>query len=250
MGRALWAASLIALSMMVSPALAQPTPTGAASATPTSSAAATGLPAVRHLVYQFGYNTKAASEGDGTGTTTFDITGLAADGGMTVNATDDWWMAVHPKQTHTCEVYADGGVTCSQAPYAISAIQIALEPMLGRDYFKALSAGPTSTWKQTYKVRATFAPGANVGFAGQVYTWNCEYTLTGKGTSPEQPPLILIHANGQMKQQGGHYLIAQQKANILFDPRLEMPVYVDELITFIPRLSINSYSIELKLIKY
>jgi hypothetical protein len=206
------------------------------------------LPAVRHLVYRFGYNTKATKEGTGTGTTTIDIVGLASDGGMTINATDNWWNTVRPRQTYTCEVYANGGVNCPQRPNALSPIQIAVVPLLGRAYFSALSAAPTSTWKQNYKVTATFFPSATSGFAGQLYTWNCAYTLEGKGTSGSSP-LILIHSDGSMKQQGGRYITVNQKANLLYDPRIKMPVFIDESITFVPQLSVNKYTIQLKLIR-
>lgn len=245
------AAFTIAAMLTVAPALAQQTPTTTGPA-PEATPAAAGLPAVRHLVYRFGYNTKATKEGTGTGTTTIDIVGLAKDGGMTVTATDNWWNTARPRQSFTCEVYPNGGVTCAKPPYSLSPIQVAIVPLLGQNYFAALAAGPNSTWKQNYNVRATFFPSASAGFAGQVYTWNCAYTLTGKGTVPNGSsgaPLVVIHSNGAMKQQGGRYITVNQKANILFDPHLRMPVYVDELITFVPRLSINSYTIELKLIR-
>jgi hypothetical protein len=70
MNKLLPATVLTGAMLAAAPALAQQT--------------ATGLPTVRHLVYQFGYNTKAAKSGTGTGTTTIDIVGLAKDGGMTV----------------------------------------------------------------------------------------------------------------------------------------------------------------------
>ncbi len=38
-----------------------------------------------HLVYEFGYNTKVASSGNGTGTTTIDIGGTAPDGGVMIS---------------------------------------------------------------------------------------------------------------------------------------------------------------------
>jgi hypothetical protein len=235
--------------LAASPVSAQQTPPTSGSAAPAASPAAAGLPTVRHLVYQFGYNTKAASEGTGTGTTTIDITGLAADGGMTVTATDDWWNTVNPRQTYTCEVYSSGGVTCAQPPYALSPIQLAVVPLLGRDYFASLSQGPTSSWKQNYNVKATFDPSGSTGFAGEVTTWNCAYTLTGKGTVPNGAPLILIQADGAMKQQGGRDLTVNQKAGIVFDPRIQMPVLVDEELNLVPRLSINRYTVELKLIR-
>lgn len=224
------------------PALEQQTP-----APPAPAAAAP--PAVRHLVYRFGYNTKAADSGTGTGTTTIDIGGVASDGGLTVTATDDWWNTVKPRQSFTCELYSSGSVTCAQAPYAISPIQIAIVPLLGQSYFAALSAGSNASWKQSNEVRATFFPGATSGFAGQVYTWKCDYTLTGKGTVPDSAPLIFVQSDGAMKQQGGRSITVNQKANIAFDPRIQVPVFIDEEITFIPRLSINRYTIQLKLIK-
>ncbi|MBV8530086.1 MAG: hypothetical protein JO104_02115 [Candidatus Eremiobacteraeota bacterium] len=249
MKASLTAAFAIAGVLAVSPVQAQQTPGSSGPAAPAATSAAAGLPAVRHLVYRFGYNTKAASEGTGTGTTTIDIGGLAIDGGMTVTATDDWWNTVNPRQSYTCEVYPDGGVTCAQPPNAISPIQLAVVPLLGQAYFTALSSGPSSSWKQSYTIRATFDPSGSTGFAGEVNAWNCAYTLTGKGTVPNAAPLILIHSEGAMKEQGGRYITINQKASILFDPRIKMPVFVDEELNLVPRLSVDRYTLELKLIK-
>lgn len=229
------------------PAAAQQAPTASGAAAEAASSAAAALPAVRHLVYQFGYNTKAASEGTGTGTTTIDITGMAADGGMTVSATDDWWNTVNPRQTYTCEVYPSGAVTCAQPPYALSPIQLAVVPLLGQTYFSALSGNPNSTWKQNYNIRATFDPSGSTGFAGEVNTWSSAYTLTGKGTVPNGAPLLLVHSDGMMKEQGGRAITVNQKANILFDPRIKMPVYVDEALNLVPRFGVDQYTVELKL---
>ena len=76
-------------------------------------------PLIRHLVYQFGFNTKAASAGTGTGTTTVDIYGPTADGGLLISGQDFWWNTVRPRATNTCEVYPNGSVDCKDAPYAI-----------------------------------------------------------------------------------------------------------------------------------
>lgn len=240
------AAFIIGASLAAAPAPAQAPASGSS-----ANAAASGLPAVRHLVYRFGYNTPATKSGTGTGTTTIDIEGLAPDGGMTVKATDDWWNTVRPRQTYTCEVYANGGVTCPHPPNAISPIQIAIVPLLGQHYFSALSAGANATWHQQYSVKATFAPSASGGFAGQVYTWNCAFALTGKGTVPNNNHQVnVVHSTGAMKQQGGRYVTANQKANLLFDPKLRMPVYVDEELTFVPRITVNRYTIQMKLISF
>jgi hypothetical protein len=225
--------------LMATPALSQ-------------SAPGTALPAVRHLVYEFGYNTKAAKQGNGTGTTTIDIVGLAADGGMNVTATDHWWNTVNPRQTSNCEVYANGNVTCGQRPYNLSPIQVTILSMLGQHYFSALSGGPNSSWQQTFAIKASFAPSApGGGFAGQLYTWNCTNALQAKGTTPnEGKPVVVIHATGTMKQQGGRYITANQKSTVLYDPRLKTSVYLSEEFRFVPQRNTNRETVELKLINY
>lgn len=243
-------AFIASMTLGASPSAAQPAP-AAQSPVAGAAAAASELPAVRHLVYRFGYNTPATNSGTGTGTTTLDIEGIAADGGMTVKATDNWWNTVRPRQTFSCEVYAGGGVSCPNPPNAISPIQIAMVPMLGRHYFSGLSAGANSSWQQKYTVHATFFPSAASGFAGQLYTWNCAYTLTGKGTVPNESHMVnVVSVKGSMKQQGGRYITVNQKANTLFDPHLKMPVYLDEELTFVPTMSVNRYTIQMKLISY
>ena len=250
MSKLLTAALAIVAMLVMSPAQAQPTATPAGAAAPAAAQAPAGLPPVHHLVYEFGYNQKAASSGNNTGKTTIDIVGLAADGGITVKATDDWWNSVHPKQSANCEVYPDGSVTCAQAPYNLTGIQVSILPYLGRSVFSALKTGLNSSWKQSYNVKASFAPSATRGFAGQVSTWNCEFTMQGKGTMPEQPPLVLVHADGSLKQQGGRYTQLNQQANIVLDPRLKVPVLISNLSRFVPQQSTNSYSVNLQLGKY
>ncbi|HEY3676729.1 MAG TPA: hypothetical protein VGK84_12150 [Candidatus Tumulicola sp.] len=224
--------------LMATPALSQSSP-GAA------------LPAVRHLVYQFGYNTKAAKQGNGTGTTTIDIVGLGADGGMKVTATDHWWNTVNPRQTSNCEVYANGGITCAQRPYILSPIQVTILSMLGQHYFSALLGGTNVSWTQTFAVKASIFPNAPGGFSGQLYTWNCTNALQAKGTTPnEGKPVVVVHGTGTMKQQGGRAINVNQTSTILFDPRLKMPVYLSEVLRFVPARNTNRYEIELKLINY
>ena len=213
----------LALTLVGSAALAQTTaaPGAGSSAAPMAPAepATPAAPAVQHLVYRFGYNTKATKEGRGTGTTTIDFVGPAPDGGVLVTATDDWWNAVNPRQTYTCELYPNGGVTCAKPPFALSPIQVAIVPLLGKHYFAGLSGGPTATWTQKYNVRATFFPGASGGFAGQVYTWNSVYHLTGKGPISSGSPQMVVHLKGSMKQNGGRAITANELANVAFDPR-------------------------------
>jgi len=202
---------------------------------------------LRHLVYEFGYNTAVASSGNGTGTTTVDILGPAKDGGVMISGTDYWWNTARPRATNTCEVYASGTVSCSQAPYALSPIQLTLFPLLGRSYFKQLS--PSGTWKHTYQVKAAILPGAS-GFAGQLTTWNCAYTLHGKGPIPNAGGTILVESTGRLDQQGGRFFVATSKQRIAYDPAAKIPVVVRDVRTHVPQRSVYSNDlVELKLTK-
>ncbi len=206
-------------------------------------------PAVHHLVYEFGYNTKAASSGQGTGTTTIDISGPVADGGMMVSGTDFWWNTVRARATNTCEVYPNGNVKCSQAPYALSPMQLTLFPLLAHNFFHGLSPGGKSSWERSYQVTAAIIPGAS-GMAGQSTTWDCSYTLHGKGPIANAAPLILITAQGTLNQQGGHSLKASSKQSIVYDPVAKIPAIVNDVRTHLPMKSVYSNdTIELKLKK-
>lgn len=199
-----------------------------------------------HLVYQFGYNTPAASSGQGTGTTTIDVRGPAKDGGLVVSGTDFWWNTVRPRATNTCEVYATGAVSCATAPYALSPMQLTVFPLLGKSYFKSLSASGTSKWTQTYTVKAAVVPGAS-GFAGQLYTWNCSYSVQGKGPVPKGAPLLLVTTNGTLSQG---YFRATSKQRIVYDPVNKVPAAASDVRTHIPQRNVNSYdTIEVKLTK-
>lgn len=204
-----------------------------------SGQAAAPAPAARHLVYQFGYNTKVANSGQGTGTTTIDISGPAPDGGVMISGTDHWWNTVRPRATNTCEVHPNGNVSCSQAPYAISPIQVTIFPLLARGYFKALNTGATSSWKRSYQLYAAILPGAS-GFAAQPTTWHCSYDLQGKGPIKGAAPLVLIEADGTLTQQGGTYLKATSKQRIVYDPVAKIPAIVRDVRTHIPMRSVYS----------
>jgi hypothetical protein len=219
---------------------------GLSGQTPTTAPAAGS---VRHLVYEFGYNTKVAKSGQGTGTTTIDILGPAADGGVMINGTDYWWNTARPRATNTCDVHPDGGVSCSQRPYAISPIQLTLFPLLARNYFNALSSAGTSNWTHAYKIYAAIVPGAN-GFAGTPYTWKCTYALQGKGPIAGGAPLVLVLSDGKMVQQGGRYLSADDKIRIAYDPHAKIPAVVSDVRAHLPQVNVyNKDLVELKLIK-
>lgn len=214
---------------------------------PASALAAAGG---RHLVYEFGYNTKAAKQGTGTGTETVDIGGPAGDGGVTITGTDSWWNTVRPRATNTCELYPSGKVACLERPYALSPIQLTVFPLLAHDYFKPLSAGAHATWPLNYSINAAIIPGAN-GFMGQPYVWKAAYEAKGEGPIPNAAPTILVVNSGKLTQQGGRYLSANDKMRIAFDPHVKLPVYVYDVRSHLPQRSVyNNDSVELKLLKY
>lgn len=202
----------------------------------------------RHIVYEFGFNTKVASSGNGTGTTTIDIMGPANDGGVMISGTDSWWNTARPRATNTCEVYPDGGVSCQKPAYAISPIQFTLFPLLGRNYFHPLSTGGGhANWSRTYQVEAAILPGAS-GVMSQLTTFKSVYTLNGKGKIAHAGGAILVEATGKITQQGGRYLTASSKQRIAYDPAAGIPVVVSDVRTHLPMRSVYSNDlVELKL---
>lgn len=214
-----------------------------------ASAPAQAAGPVRTLVYQFGYNTKVAKQGTGTGSTTIEILGPAKDGGLRISGSDHWWNTVRPRAKNTCEVYPTGTVKCAEAPYAISPIQLTLFPLLAAAYFHSLTSSGTSSWTQTYSLYAAIIPGA-AGPAGTPVTWNCVYKLEGKGPIANSAPLILVTSNGTLDQQGGHYRQATSKQRIAYDPVAKIPVIVSDVRTHLPQRSVyNNDLIEVQLTK-
>jgi hypothetical protein len=204
---------------------------------------------VRQLVYQFGYNTKVASQGNGTGTTTVKIMGPAKDGGLIVSAQDFWWNTARPRAWNTCEVYSGGSVSCSQPPYAISPIQLTLFPLLAKHYFDRLSSAVSSA-KHTFTVKAAVLPGGASGFASSPYTWNCSFSLHENGPIPNGGGTMLVVTQGNIDQQGGRYWKLTSKQRIAYDPAAKLPTVVSDVRTHIPMRSVYSNDlVELKLIK-
>jgi hypothetical protein len=208
-------------------------------------------PLLRHLVYEFGYNTKVAKQGNGTGTTTIDIHGPMADGGLSISGTDYWWNTARPRATNTCEVYANGSVNCAGRPYAISPIQLTIFPLLARGYFKQMATSSTATWTHSFNVTAAIIPGASTTFAGSPYTWKCAFTLHGKGPiAGSSPALDLVQSSGTLTQEGGRYFSMKSKQRIAYDPVGKVPAFVSDERTHYPQTNVyNNDLIELKLTK-
>ena len=223
--------------------------------TPSSAPASGAMPAaasasapVRTLVYRYGYNVKVASQGTGTGTTTIQILGPAKDGGLMVSGSDFWWNTVRARATNTCEVYASGSVSCSQAPYAISPIQLTIFPMLGASYFSGLSGGSHATWKHNTKVYAAIIPGT-AGLASTPTTWTGVMNMQGKGPDNKSGTGVLVQVTGKLEQQGGHYLGLDIKSGIAYDMTAKVPVFVSETRRHLPQTNVNVQMVQLHLIK-
>ena len=226
-------------------ALSGQTPSSAPASSPAAPAAM--APASRQLVYEFGYNVKVASQGTGTGKTTIQILGPAKDGGVMISGSDFWWNTVRARATNTCDVHPNGGVSCSQAPYALSPIQLTLFPMLAQNYFSGLSGGKHASWQHAYNLHAAMIPGA-AGLASQPTTWKCTVSLQGKGPMNKTGPIVLVQAVGKMEQQGGHYLGMDSKAGIAYDPVAKVPEFVSETRRHLPQTNVNVELVQLKLI--
>ena len=206
-------------------------------------------PRPHHLVYQFGYNTKVASSGNGTGTTTIDIA-PAAGKGLTVSGADFWWNTVRPRAVNPCNVSDNGDVDCAQAPYAISPIQVTIYSFFGRNFFAGLNAAGTSAWTQTFTIHAAAIPGAT-GFAGTPYTWKCVLNLQGKGVPAGSKRTVELQGTGTLTQQGGHYRNGTLKVGILYDTKLRVPVFISMVRSRLPQMSVyNQDLVQLQLLKY
>lgn len=202
---------------------------------------------VVHLVYQFGYNVRVETGGQGTGTTAIDISGPAPDGGLLVTGADHWWNTVRPRAANTCEVYPTGAVTCGTRPYAISPIQITLFPLLGHSYFHGLGTAGTGSWKRSYDIKAAIVPGAS-GPPSNQYTWSVNASLNGTGPIKNTNGMIMVKSTATIDQQGGHYRQATSNAQIVWDPTVHLPVIVHEVRTHLPQQTVyNKDLIELKI---
>jgi hypothetical protein len=200
------------------------------------------LPLLRHFVYEFGYNTKAAKQGPGTGTTTIDVRGPAADGGLMITGTDFWWNTARARAANTCEVYPNGSVDCAARPYAISPFQLTIFPLLARGFFKSMQTSNTSSWTHSFKVTAAILPASPTGFANNPYTWNCAFTLHGKGPiANSSPELDLVQSTGTLTQAGGRYLSMKSQQRIAYDPVAKVPAIVNDKRTHYPQTNVNNY---------
>ena len=201
-------------------------------------------PAVRHLQYAFSpyrvsrvatSDTIGPIEGPGTGTMSVDILGQASDGGLMISATEDWWYSVRPRQTHTCEVYPNGGLSCDYIP-SPSASELVLLPLLARDYFAGVAS---SQWQQTYRL--------SFGDAYVVTAVTNTLHVTG---SSDGGRIVDIGMNGTLTQLDRHYFKASVVGRIAYDTKSSVPVTVHIVRQWTPTDStFSSNAVDFKLLK-
>ena len=170
------------------------------------------------MVYQFGYNTKAADQGNGTGTTTIDILGPAPDGGVTISGTDYWWNTARPRATNTCEVYASGAVKCG--------------------YFKGLNAGGTSSWTQTYTIYGRSFRGRPARSPATPIRGIASINSKVRASARPTRRVVAIDLTGTLTQEGGRYKSGTTKAQIAYDTKSKIPLVVQEVRSRLPQASV------------
>lgn len=173
---------------------------------------------VRHLEYRFGWNTKVADSGPYTGTLSVDLQLPAADGSVTVTATELWWNAIRPAATDTCQISPNGGITCSQRPYSLSPMSLTLFPLLASSYFDGLAMGGVSTWKKDFELTKGLG------------LWDCDFTLNGMGPISGSPQLELIEATGTIAPHADRSReeTVNVTTRIAYDPNARLPVLVNQ----------------------
>jgi hypothetical protein len=201
-------------------------------------------PAVRHLEYAFSpypvsrvadTGTVGTISGPGTGTMSVDIEGPASDGGLVISATEDWWYSVRPRQTHTCEVYPNGGLSCDYIP-APSASELVLLPLLARDYFSGVGS---SQWQQAYKL----------SFGGGYVVTAVTNNLRVIGSS-DAGRIVNVALNGTLTQLDRHYFKAGESGTIAYDTKSSVPVTVHVVRQWVPSDStFSSNAVDFKLLK-
>jgi hypothetical protein len=199
---------------------------------------------VRHLEYAFSpypvsrvadNGTVGQISGPGTGTMSVDILGPAADGGLMISATEDWWNSVRPRQTHTCDVSPNGGLSCDYIP-SPSASELVLLPLLARDYFSGVAG---AQWQQAYKL--------SFGNGYVVTAVTNDLHVTG---SSDAGRIVNVALNGTLTQLDRHYFKASELGTIAYDTKAAIPVTAHVVRQWTPTdSSFSSNAVDFRLLK-
>jgi hypothetical protein len=186
---------------------------------------------VRHLEYAFAiYPTAKPNGGLYNGTMSVDILGTAPDGGTLVQASEWWYYTLRPRQAVTCEVYAGGSVHCDNVPPYPSQVELALFPLLARDFFTGGSSSGASSWQQKFTL--TFAKG--------LYQTAASLDLS---TSPQSNGhTLIVTSKGVFQQLDRRDRKALEDGRFVYDPASSIPTAVHEVRSPTPTGSIYSQS--------
>ncbi len=178
---------------------------------------------IRHLEYAFAlYPTDSGTKGHFNGTLSVDVLGPAPDGGVVVRMTESWYRAVRPRQPRTCELYADGTVRCNAGPPFPSESELALFPLLGRDFFKDASLQSESKWQRQFTLSfrsGTYPAAASMDLKAAPKGDGRVVTGTMSGTYDQ------LHTTG---------IKAAVDATFMYDVIAQVPLVVHDVLTEVP----------------
>ena len=202
--------------------------------------AAPDLP-TKHLEYAFadyqttGTSARATGHFSGQGSGVLYVAGVrtAADGGVIVQSKAWWWNEIRADQAVTCEVYPKGDVVCDQYP-VIETVQFVLMPMLAKNFFAGILAGPAS--RVTYSVK----------LPTNYYSWSCVANLNVLGWSGS---VGQVNLKGMRREINGPKSAQIENATISYDRESALPTFVhDELIPTEESIGAGE-SVDLKLLR-
>jgi hypothetical protein len=118
-------------------------------------------------------------------------------------------------------------------------MELALFPMLGKDFFSGFNPAAASQWE------SRFALTRGIG------VWNADFTLDGRGPIAGSAPLQLIELSGSLKPDPQHYSERSDQitGRVAYDPNAKLPVMVSEQILHQTGSTRNLESVQLRLTK-
>ena len=194
---------------------------------------------VRHLEYAFAiYPTAKSNGGDYNGTLSVDILGTAPDGGMLVQASEWWYYTLRPRQTRECEIYAGRTVRCDDVPPYPSEVELALFPLLARDFFSGSLPNGASSWQQKFEL----------SFAKGLYVTATSMDLSATPQNGGQ--VVIVTSKGLFQQLDRRDRKTVEEGQFVYDRAASLPVVVHEVRSPTPTGSIYSQTaINLQLMK-
>jgi hypothetical protein len=193
----------------------------------------------RHLEYAFAvYPTPVGNAGYYNGTLSVDILGTAPDGGMLVRASEWWYYTLRPRQPRQCEVYPGGAVRCDDVPPYPSESELALFPLLARDFFSGGLTETASSWERSFPL--TFKNG--------LYVTTVSMSLSAKPQN--NGGVVEVTSSGVFQQLDRRKQKSLEAGRFLYDQAASVPVLVHEVLSPTPTQTVFSQTaVDLQLTK-